>query len=139
MRWSDLQLDPDRKTLRQFAAIWLVFFSAIAIWQGVWRGNTAAGYVLAAVALVVGMSGLLAPAKIRLVYVAATVLAFPIGWMVSHVILALLFFGILTPVGMLFRMIGRDPLCRRRSAASGTTYWTTKRKPASSREYFNQF
>lgn len=139
MRWSDLQLDPDRKTLRQFAAIWLVFFSAIAVWQGVWRENTTAGYVLAAVAVVVGMSGLLAPAKIRPVFVAATVLVFPIGWLVSHMILAVLFYGILTPVGMLFRIIGRDPLCRRRSAVSEASYWTTKRKPASSREYFNQF
>src|SRR5688500_2548041 len=138
MRWSDLQLDPDRKTLRQFAAIWLVFFSGLAIWQGVWRGYAPAGYVLGAVALAVGVSGLLAPTKIRPVYVAATVLAFPIGWLVSHAILAVLFFGILTPVGMIFRVFGRDPLCRARSAVAPASYWTTKRKPASTREYFNQ-
>jgi hypothetical protein len=139
MRWSDLQLDPDRRTLRQFAAIWLVFFSVLAIWQGMWRGYATAGYVLAAIAFIVGVPGLVAPAKIRPVYVAATVLAFPIGWLVSHVILAVLYYGILTPVGMLFRIIGRDPLGRRRSAITPVTYWTTKRKPASAREYFNQF
>jgi hypothetical protein len=139
MRWSDIQFDPDRKTLRQFAAIWLAFFSGLAIWQGIWRGYAPAGYVLAAVALAVGLPGLLMPAKIRPVFVAATVLAFPIGWLVSHTILAVLFYGILTPVGIVFRLMGRDPLCRRRAAVAPASYWTTKRKPDSTREYFNQF
>ena len=67
------------------------------------------------------------------------VLAFPIGWLISHVILAVLFYGILTPVGFMFRLIGRDPLSRRRAAVAPATYWTAKRKPASTREYFNQF
>ena len=38
------------------------------------------------------------------------VLAFPIGWTVSQVMLALMFFGLFTPIGLVFRLIGRDPL-----------------------------
>jgi len=139
MRWSDLQLDPDRKTLRQFAAIWLVFFGAIAVWQGVWRENATAGYVLAGIALAIGVLGFALPAKIRPVFVAATVLAFPIGWVVSHAIMAVLYYVVLTPVGLVFRALGRDPLHRRRRAVAPATYWSPKRKPASPREYFNQF
>ena len=38
------------------------------------------------------------------------VLAFPIGWTVSQVILAVMFYGLFTPIGLVFRLIGRDPL-----------------------------
>ena len=34
MQWSDIQFDPPRKTLRQFAGLWLVFFGGLALWQG---------------------------------------------------------------------------------------------------------
>ena len=42
------------------------------------------------------------------------VLAFPIGWTVSQVMLAMMFFGLFTPIGLVFRLIGRDPLHRAR-------------------------
>ena len=42
------------------------------------------------------------------------VLAFPIGWTVSQVILLLMFYGLFTPIGLVFRLIGRDPLHRAR-------------------------
>ena len=40
MQWSDIQFDPPRKTLRQFAGLWLVFFGGMAIWQALVRGRT---------------------------------------------------------------------------------------------------
>ena len=39
MHWSDIQFDPPRKTLRQFAGLWLVFFGGMALWQGLVRGH----------------------------------------------------------------------------------------------------
>ena len=46
------------------------------------------------------------------------VLAFPIGWTVSQVILLLMFYGLFTPIGLVFRLIGRDPLQRARRAGA---------------------
>ena len=40
MRWSDIQFNPPRKTLRQFAGLWLVFFGGMALWQALVRGRT---------------------------------------------------------------------------------------------------
>ncbi len=47
----------------------------------------------------------------------------PIGWAVSHALLALIYYLVLTPIGLVRRALGRDALDRRfdRSAPS---YWT---------------
>ena len=54
------------------------------------------------------------PEWLRSIYVGWMVLAFPIGWTVSQVMLAVMFFGLFTPIGLVFRLIGRDPLQRAR-------------------------
>ena len=43
MRWSDIQFDPPRKMLRQFAGLWLVFFGGMAIWEILGRGRSGLG------------------------------------------------------------------------------------------------
>lgn len=138
MRLSDIQFRPPDKLLRQFAAIWLVFFSAIAAWQGLAHGRTTLASTLAVVAISVGVVGLAAPQAIRWVYVAATLAAFPIGFVVSHVVLAVTYYLLITPIGVLFRLIGRDALQIQR-VASPDSYWSAKRMPSDARSYFRQF
>ena len=89
MQWSDLPLNPDRKTLRQFAGIWLVFFGGLAILEAFGRGRTNLGISIGALALVVGVAGLVRPEWVRLIFVGWMVLAFPIGWTISQLMLVL--------------------------------------------------
>ena len=79
---------PPTKTLRQFAGLWLVFFGGLAAWQGFVRRHATLAIVLAVLALTIGPLGLLWPRLIRPVFVAWMVLAFPIGWTVSQLMLA---------------------------------------------------
>ncbi len=138
MRWSDIDFQPETKKLRQFAALWLVVFGSLAVWKGWWQGNISIGAILAVLATTVGIAGLIFPARIRIVFVGATILAFPLGWLISHVLLALLFFGLLMPVGLAFRLAGRDPLLLKRPRG-GESYWLPKPRPTNIRAYFNQF
>jgi hypothetical protein len=138
MRWSDIQFNPTRKTLRQFAGLWLVFFGGVALWQALVRGHANLGLSIGALALVVGLAGLTRPEWVRLIYIGWMVLAFPIGWTVSQVILLLMYFGLFTPIGLIFRLIGRDPLHRARRAGV-ESYWAPKPAPAGVRSYFKQF
>ena len=88
MHWSDIQFDPPRKTLRQFAGLWLVFFGGLALWQGPGARTTGAGGdPCGSLALTVGPLGLIRPEWLRPIYVGWMVLAFPIGWTVSQVML----------------------------------------------------
>jgi Saxitoxin biosynthesis operon protein SxtJ len=138
MRWSDIQFDPTRKTLRQFAGLWLAFFGGLALWEALARGHPKLGLSLGALALVVGLAGLTRPEWVRLIYIGWMVLAFPIGWTISQAMLLAMYFGLFTPIGLVFRLIGRDPLHRARRAGV-ESYWTPKPAPAGVTSYFKQF
>ena len=124
--------------LRQFAAAWLVFFLAVGAQQYFGRGHHAAGFVLGGAALVVGTLGLIKPGAVRWIFVGWMVLAFPIGWLVSQVLLAVLFYLVLTPVAMVLRWRGRD-LLGRKPAPNRSSLWTPKQTPDDVRSYLRQY
>jgi Saxitoxin biosynthesis operon protein SxtJ len=138
MQWSDIQFHPPGKTLRQFAGLCLVFFSGLAVWHATTSGRGTLTIVLAALALITGLVGLLCPWLIRPIYVGWMVLAFPIGWTVSQAMLALMFYGLFTPIGLLFRLTGRDLLQRGRRPRA-ESYWSPKPSTTDPRRYFKQF
>ena len=71
-------------------------------------------------------------------YVAWMVLAFPIGWTISQLTFGPIFYGLFTPIALVFRLVGPDPLHRFRQQAL-EAYWTLKATPTDPRRYFKQF
>lgn len=138
MRWSDIKFHPSSQLLRQFAKLWIGFFLCLAAWQGWGHDRSTLGIALAVLALTVGPLGLWQPQWIRPIYVGWTVAAFPIGWTVSHLMLGLMFYGLFTPVALVFRMLRRDAL-QRHKPTGVTTYWQPKPAPADVSSYFRQF
>ena len=135
----EIRRDPSRRELTQFGFVWLGVFVLFAVvaWLK-WRSPTVSG-VLAAAAVLVPVIGWLAPAFMRLVFLGLSYAAFPIGWVVSHVILALVYYVVLTPIGLTMRLLGRDPMIRGfdRDAPS---YWIQRpRAAAKPARYFRQF
>lgn len=118
--------------------MWLACFGGLAAWEGIVREHTNLAAALAVLALTVGPVGMIWPQTLRPIYVAWMVLAFPIGWTISQIILALMFYGLFTPIGLIFRIIGRDPLHRARQPGL-ESYWSPKTTPADPRRYFKQF
>jgi hypothetical protein len=55
---------------------------------------------------------------------------------ISPVILGILFYVCVTPIGVLMRMSGRDPL-RRKFEPAAKTYWITREPPGPAPETFN--
>jgi Saxitoxin biosynthesis operon protein SxtJ len=138
MQWSDVVKPPPTKMLRQFAGLCLVVFVGLAGWRA-WRGHAGTvTWILAAFGAVVGGVGLVAPQAIRWVYTTWMIVAFPIGWTISRLMLLLLFYGVFTPIAFVFRLRGRDPLRLRARAAATGTYWQPKPKPATAADYFRQ-
>jgi hypothetical protein len=130
--------DPSIRTLRQFAGLWILFFGGLAAWKAFGSDSTTAALVLAALAATIGPLGLAYPAAIRPVFVGWMTIAFPIGWVVSHLLLLILFCVFFTPLALVFRVIGRDALSRRPDFAK-ETYWTAKPVAADPSNYFRQF
>jgi hypothetical protein len=117
-----LNFRPNERVLRQFAAAWLLSIGGLGIWKVLSKGPTTAAVVFAAAGVAVGLIGLLAPHLIRIVYCGALLVTFPIGSVVSTVLLAFLYWGIMTPLGLAFRLIHRDRLRLKRQI--GPTCWT---------------
>ena len=61
-----------------------------------------------------------------------------LGKIVSPIVLGIIFFGVLTPVGLITRLFGRDELRLKRSKKE--TYWVDRSPPGPQAESFkNQF
>jgi len=138
MQWSDLPRDPSTRTLRQFAGLWILFFGGFAIWQYAGHARVERALLLGILALTVGPVGLLFPRVLKPVFVTWLVLAFPIGWAVSRLVLIFLFWIVMTPIALAWRIFGRDVLKLHRPI-NATTYWTPKDRPAGVVSYFRQF
>lgn len=142
-----INLNPTPRTLRNFGLIGLVAFSAFAamvhyqiglfrlVPENATRGTACA---LAGLAAYCVLFALAAPAALRWLYVTLTVLTYPIGFLASCLVMILFFYLVITPFGILFRLIGRDAM-HRSFDPSATTYWIPRSPPANVKRYFRQF
>jgi hypothetical protein len=124
--------------VRQFAALCLLLGGGLSLWQWFAHGNVFAAWIWGVLALTIGPLGLVYPGLVKPVYVLAMFAAFPVGWLVSHVLLALLYFGIFTPFALVGRWRGRDALQLRFDPAR-ETYWQDRNPALHSRRYLRQF
>jgi len=137
MNFSDIPRNPDVRMLRQFAGLWILFFGGIALSQYFRSHNTTTAIVAGALAVSVGVPGLFFPRLLKPIFVGWMILAFPIGWLVSRVILMFLYFGVFAPIGLLLRLFGHDPL--RLKKPDVESYWEEKTQQTSLRRYLKQF
>ena len=124
-------------TLRQFAGLCLLIFGGLAGWEYVGRDHQSVALLFAGLAVVLGGGGLIWPRGIRPVFVTAMALTMPVGVVVSRVLLGVLFFGLFTPVGLVFKLIGRDALARQYKPEQ-TSYWEPKPGTTDIRSYLRQ-
>jgi hypothetical protein len=137
IRWHEIPRSPPPRTLRQFAALCVVIFGGAAAWRWSRAGAFDLRTALLALGGLAGAAGLARPALIRPLFVGWLMLTFPVGWAVSRIILLVMFFGIFTPIALLFRMTGRDALQLRRGVRRDS-YWIPKRPPTGE-SYYRQF
>ena len=74
----------------------------------------------------------------RVFYLTWMCVTFPIGWTISHTILAILYYGILTPTGLIMRLFRFD-LMSRNLRSGRDTYWEKYYPAANPKRYFRQF
>jgi len=147
MRLLDLNLRPDRKTLFQFGFVCLIAFGILGglVW---WRkaflffhlgdGARTVAFVMWGVGALSALFSLAAPGLNRFIYLGIVLITYPIGFVVSHVLMGVVFYLVITPVGLVFRLIGRDPLSRRFDR-NAPTYWVKHEEPDDVERYFRQF
>jgi Saxitoxin biosynthesis operon protein SxtJ len=130
--------NPAKRVLRQFGALWIVFFAALAARQEFHHHAHLAAIVLAVLAVTVGPLGIAWPAAIKPVFVGWMALAYPIGWLVSRIVLGIIFYGLFTPLAWIFRIMGRDALALKPKPAAAS-YWHEKPAATDQAQYLHQF
>jgi len=135
----ELNLNPPKKDLRFFAAGQVIFFAIIS-WMVYGRTGSFTPWpaTIFAVSAVVGVVGWLVPSAIRWIYAVWMIAVFPIGWVVSSLVMAIAWYFVITPIALILRARGHDALNQTFDAAS-ETYWTTREQHPDSKRYFKQF
>jgi hypothetical protein len=87
--------------------------------------------------LLIGL-GAVAPRSLKYLHALWIGLSLLIGWVMTRVILTVVFFLVVTPIGLLQRLLGRSNVdLGFRTGAD--TYWQTHKKPFAPADYRNQF
>jgi len=130
-----IDLNPPKDQLCQFATIGLAGFTLIGAMATLQFGAPpVVGHIALALAAVLGLLGAMEiTAPIKPLYIGMMILAWPIGMAVSMVLLALVYYGMFTPVAIFFRLTGRDPLARKLDPDAKSYWWVREkqRTPAS--------
>lgn len=134
MKLVEIDWRPKDRILRQFGGIALV---ALPLLAWLWGLTGAAFWAVAGLGGVCGLLAVLAPRALRLPFLALTVLTFPLGLVMSELVLAIAFYLVFTPIGLLLRLYGRDELQLRLDRESAS-YWQPKARPAGAASYFRQ-
>ena len=89
-------------------------------------------------ALVGTVACFVAPVIVKMIYLGWMYAAFPIGWTVTHLVLAFVFYGVVTPIGLVMKLFGYDPM-RRTIDKAAETYWIEHDPAGEPARYFRQF
>jgi hypothetical protein len=139
MSLVEINWRPDRKELRYFGIIALIASVVISLLLYILKDLEIKWIlIVCTVGFTIFLISLISGKMTRLIYLGLVLVTLPIGWMVSLILLAAFYFLILTPIGFIFRLIGRDLLCRKFDSATDS-YWLPRRPPDSHDRYFHQF
>ena len=130
---------PKRKELRTFAIIALIASLLIASLIYVLKGvRIQWSVIIAAAGCGIFLSSFASLRLTRIIYLGLMLVTFPIGWAISMILLTAFYFLLLAPLGLLFRLLGRDPLCRRFDP-DAKSYWLDRQEPDNLDRYFHQY
>jgi len=130
MTWN-----PTVRQLRQFGVCALIALPLLG-WTMMERG-AAVFAVLTGLGVLGGVLAWLRPAALKHPFIGLTLLTLPIGLVLGEVLLLAIYFGIFTPVALVFRVVGRDAL-KRRFEPRAASYWTPKTQAKDVSQYFRQ-
>lgn len=99
-------LDTSPKKLRGFGLIVGAVFILLGSWF-FWKGVSPWRFVFGFIGTSLVTAGLIAPRALRTIYKGWMGFAFGVGWIVSRIILALLYYVVVTPVGLAARLLGK--------------------------------
>ena len=138
-----LNWHPNKRELRQFGAVFLTGFVAIGSlkyfwpWEWLISRDEKLGLVLIIIGLLVGAIALTGTRVALPLYWGWLGIAYVLGNIMSRIIVAAIFFLVVTPLGLLSRLVGRNRLQLKKP--DNTSYWQQISLPKEIEQYERQF
>ena len=122
-----LKLDQSKKSLRNFALIVGTFFIILGILNFFWGEAKSNSLLLSSISLLFIILGLTYPKILKYIHFVWMMLALAMGYFLSRIILTIVFYIAITPIALIFRLIGKDVLDRKINKKTDS-YWKKRAK-----------
>jgi len=135
----EINWHPNTKELRNFGIAALIATAVISLLLYLFKGLSIQWSItIFAFGLIIFISSIISIKLTRCFYLGLIILTFPIGYVISFLLMAVFYFLLITPFGIVFRLIGRDSL-NREFDSKAKSYWVKRKPPESLNRYFQQF
>ena len=141
--FKDVNWNPGRAERKKFAVSLIIGFPVIALIMGTVARLTANAWKpfflwLGVIGLAIGVVLWLIPQIARPFYAVWFFIGCCVGIVMGNVLFAAFYYLLLTPMGLVMRLAGRDPL-RRKFDRATPTYWQDAEKVIDLKRYYRQF
>ena len=139
MSMIEINWNPKKKELRDFGYIALIATIVLSLLLYFLK-HLATHWIIIIIGagFIVFLCSLISAKITRIIYLGLILVTFPIGWVVSYLVMTIFYFLIITPIGLLFRVTGHDPL-NRNFDPNTKSYWQKRQAPDKLDRYFHQF
>ena len=125
-----------RKELRHFGLLVGAVFTVIGLWPLVFRGESLRLWAIGIGGLLIAFGGIL-PQLLAPIHKGWMWVGHILGWINTRILLSIVFYAMVTPIGLVRRLMGKD-MMRQGFAESSTTYRVV-RSPRPHSHMKNQF
>jgi len=124
------------KELRTFGLMVGGVFSVIGLWPIVFRGDAPRIWAISVGGALVGL-GLALPSSLKHIHLVWMKIGHVLGYINTRILLGVIFYGLITPMGMIMRVLGKDPM--HRVLVPGVDTYRVIRPPRARLHMRNQF
>jgi len=129
----------EKKDIRNFGIALTVFLSIIGSYRFYHRGQLNDALWFYGIGGVSLFLSFFAPLVIKPLYRIMTIVGHKIGWVNQRLILGILFYLLFTPIAIVFKLIGKDPLERKIEVETNSYWIPRKESKREKRTYEQQF
>jgi thiol:disulfide interchange protein len=130
------KLDQSPRALRRFGftvGFVILFLGCFLLWR-----HRDAGWPLFTIGTVLVLAAGFVPLTLKWIHASWMIVSFALGWIVTRVILTIVFFFVVTPIGLLQRLFGKRVI-EVAFKANSASYWQARTVPPMSEDYKKQF
>ena len=130
------KLDRSPRALRRFGftvGFVILFLGCVLLWR-----HRGAGWPLISIGTVMVLVAALTPLRLRWIHGPWMIVAIALGWIVTRILLTMVLFFVVTPIGLLQRLFGKRAI-EVAFKANTASYWQARMSSPMREDYEKQF